>query len=163
VKREHKTRDGQPFTIYALMCPHTMQVRYVGQTSGELKARTKDHSPSHFHGEMRDWLEALLPEHPVPIVLEIGTNRLVKLKSGWRKENKGNGTMRAARIGVWYSTVRETVWQKRFRRTLLNETPLESLEVAALLCNPVLPWETASQSQKANDVPGGVTSLKQCP
>jgi hypothetical protein len=101
---------------------------------------------------MRDWL-ASLAERPKAIVLEEGVNRIIKLKSSWQQENKGHGVMRPARIQVWYSTVRETVWQKRFRRTLLNETPVESPEVATLLCNPPLPWEDRPTVDKDTELP----------
>ena len=139
---EHKTKDGAPFTIYGLVCPLTRAVRYVGQTSTTLQQRTQNHSPSHFKpGPMRDWLESLGENSPDVVVLETGTNRNVRLKSSFRRESKGACGMRWARVNVWYSTVRETLWQKRFRRTLFNDAPLESLEVAALLLNPPLPWD----------------------
>lgn len=136
-----QSRDGQPFIIYALVCPRTSLVRYVGQTNGDLKARTQNHSPSHYRGAMRDWLKSLLPEHPIVVVLEDGTNRLIRFNSSGHTENKGAGQRRPARVRLWFATVRETLWQKRFRRTLLNEALLESPEVAALLRNPELPWE----------------------
>jgi predicted GIY-YIG superfamily endonuclease len=141
MRYEHKSRDGQLFIIYALVCPRTLQVRYVGQTSTPLSQRTHNHTAHHHQGAMRDWLESLLPEHPAVLILEEGINRAIRLKSGWRRENKGGGQTRAARVCLWLSTVRETVWQKRFRRTLYNEMLLESSEVAALLRNPPLPWE----------------------
>jgi len=140
MKYEHKSREGKQFIIYGLICPRTRQVRYVGQTSAALEQRTHGLTPAHFQGRMRDWLESLSPDRPIAIVLEEGVNRTVRLKSSWRMESKGNGKRRFARLTVWYSTVRETIWQKRFRRTLFNETPLESPEVAALLYNPPLPW-----------------------
>ncbi len=73
------------------------------------------------------------------MVLEQGVNRLVPLRI---RSSKGrNGKKRWLLSDVLFSTVRETAWQMRFRRTLLNRMPQESTVVAALLCNPPLPWE----------------------
>ena len=140
MKYEHKSLDGQPFTIYALVCPRTRLVRYVGQTSTSLEQRTYNHTPYHFQGAMREWLESLLPDKPIAVILETGVNRRVRFVSNTRREYKGDGKYRAARVRVWWSTVRETVWQKRLRRTLLNADMLESEDVAAYLTNGTLPW-----------------------
>ena len=129
MRYEHKSRDGQRFIIYALVCPRTLLVRYVGQTSTTLEQRRRNHTTTQFHGAMRAWLEGLNSERPIAIVLEEGVNRKIPMRSDC----------------VWYATVRETVWQKRFHRTLFNETPLESPEAAALLCNPPLPWESGTR------------------
>jgi hypothetical protein len=140
-KYAHKPRAGAPFIIYALVCPRTLMVRYVGQTATELEQRTRNHTPAQFKGAMREWLESLLPEHPIAIVLENGVNEVVRMRSSNRLENKGNGRKRYARVTLMRSTIRETTWQKRFRRTLFNECALESIEVAVLLRNPVFPWD----------------------
>lgn len=141
MRYEHKSRDGQPFIVYALVCPRTKQVKYVGQTSTPLEQRTKNHTPTHFQGAMRDWLESLLPEHPIAVVLETGINKQLRWRSGTRYESNGHGGTHGVLVRVWLSTIRETVWQKRMRRTLLNADEIESPEVAACLVNTRLPWQ----------------------
>ncbi len=96
MKYERKNWNGLPFTIYALVCPRTLQVRYVGQTSTPLSQRTHNHTPYHFQGAMRDWLQSLLPEHPIAIVLETGINRRVQFKSSTKLQNKGRGAASGA-------------------------------------------------------------------
>jgi hypothetical protein len=140
-KYVHKSRAGQPFIVYALVCPRTLLVRYVGQTATELAQRTHNHTPAQFKGAMREWLESLLPEHPIAVVLENGVNDVVKMRSSIRREATTNGRTRWGHVTLWRSTIRETTWQKRFRRTLLNDAAVESIEVDALLKNPKFPWD----------------------
>jgi hypothetical protein len=55
-KYQHKPRNGQPFFIYALVCPRTQIVRYVGQSTTTPTQRLHNHTAYHHEGAMRDWL-----------------------------------------------------------------------------------------------------------
>ncbi len=140
MKYEHKSRDGQPFTIYALVCPRDMCVRYVGQTTKPLSVRLREHVNAHKDDAVGTWLRILCDDKPLIITLESGVNQRVRWRSSRRLTSNGHGGLHGAPVRMWLSTIRETVWQKRFRRTLLNAASVESVEVDAVLLNPKLPW-----------------------
>ncbi len=144
-------RDGQPFIIYALVCPIAQDVKYVGQTVN-LDIRIQGHGPRRHSGAMRDWLLSLGKEHPIVVVLERGVNRRVRLRVS---ESRGRRRRKHAWTYIWLSTVRETVWQLRHRRTLLNKAQVESSRVAQLLTNPPLPWDEGYEYER-EDLGNGV-------
>jgi len=84
--------------VYALVCPATHAVKYVGRT-GNVRERYR----AHCHGEAsytRDWVASIAPEKPVLVILE--TVQAI-----------GSDIQREANAC-------ETKWIKRFRRTVIN-------------------------------------------
>lgn len=152
-KYTHASKAGRPFVIYALVCPTTREVKYVGQT-GDLDARMTRHWPSAHQGTMRDWLLSLGQQRPVVVVLEKGVNRFVRLRV-----REGNGKNRWR--NVWFSTVRETIWQVRHRRTILNIERVESSWVAQPLTNPPLPWDDGYEYER-EELDNGAYRIKPC-
>jgi hypothetical protein len=132
-------RDGKPFFIYALVCPLTLEVKYVGQTI-DLEQRTRGsfHSMKH-HAPLTQWLRTLGHLRPYRVILETGINRQVTLKATARDHVRGRRP-----IGVrptWLSSCLEAKWIKRFRRTIINKNKVGVIEVDRALVNPPLPWE----------------------
>lgn len=125
-------RDGKPFIIYALVCPLTLEVKYVGQ-SINLTKRTQHRTHTHaLPGDLlRVWIESLGYLRPYRVILERGVNRIVKVK---RAELSGYKE-------VWLSSCLETKWIKRFYRTVLNHRVKQVDSVWNALTNPPLPWE----------------------
>jgi hypothetical protein len=133
-----KLRDGKPFFIYALVCPLTLDVKYVGQTVDlEQRVRGKTHSFSENDGPVRQWLSTLGFLRPYRVILEQGINRQVKLKTTLPHPTRGRRPA-GARL-VWLSSCLEAKWIKRFRRTALNKKSL--IEAYEVLTNPPLPWD----------------------
>jgi hypothetical protein len=138
-------RDGTPFFIYALVCPLTLEVKYVGQTI-DLEQRTRGgahrggaHGKTGYNGPLTQWLRTLAHLKPYRVILETGINRRVALKATARDNVRGRRP-----IGVretWLSSCLEAKWIKRFRRTILNKNKVGVIEVGQALVNPPLPWE----------------------
>lgn len=142
----NEKRDGKPFVIYGLICPITLEVKYVGQSTG-VSSRFRQHTRANGHEtEVREWMESLGGYlHPHRVILEHGVNRVVRLKSyAVRKEGKP-GPSPSGYTDVWLSSCLELKWIKRHRRTVLNRRvkPLKAIEDALSNQQP-LPWEIES-------------------
>ena len=49
-------RDGKPFVIYGLICPITLEVKYVGQST-DVGSRFQKHTRANGHEkEVREWM-----------------------------------------------------------------------------------------------------------
>ncbi|MGA2387515.1 MAG: hypothetical protein ABSF97_01040 [Candidatus Sulfotelmatobacter sp.] len=136
-------RDGKPFAIYGLICPITLEVKYVGQST-DVDRRFYQHTGANSHeAEVRQWMESLGGYlRPHRVILERGVNRVVRLKSyAVRKEGKP-GPAPSGFTDVWLSSCLELKWIKRHRRTVLNRRvkPLKAIEDALSNQTP-LPWE----------------------
>ena len=132
------TTEGKQFFIYALICPLTLDVKYVGQTVN-LDQRTggKHHTTGKHNSPLAQWLRTLGHLSPHRVILERGTNRRVELRRhGRRSQRWHNGVQR-----VWLSSCLEAKWIKRFRRTILNQNKDGVMDASRLLVNPPLPWE----------------------
>jgi hypothetical protein len=135
VKLKH---DGKAFVIYALVCPLTSEIKYVGQTI-DLEQRFRAHWQKRAgSGPLAEWLRSLGDVKPYRIILERGINRRVMLparvsKRGW------NIAPRATSLAICL----EAKWIKRLRRSIVNKDSVGSTS-SALLVNPPLPWELAS-------------------
>jgi hypothetical protein len=110
-------REGKPFIIYALVCPLTLEVKYVGQTVDlEQRTRGKTHRMGKQHAPLTEWLRTMGYLRPYKVILERGINRRVELPEMTRTEKRGR--KRASR-STWLSFCIEAKWVKRFRRTIL--------------------------------------------
>src|SRR5579863_373085 len=97
--------------IYALVDPHTHQVRYVGRTSRGMAKRLKDHIGAAQRGVQKpyyDWIRTLLPDGPIIVCLQeldsqVGQKKYSS-KDGWQQSLVGTA---------------ETKWMKRFERSQL--------------------------------------------
>jgi hypothetical protein len=134
-------RDGKPFIIYGLICPMTLEVKYVGQTI-DLGQRTKA-SSSHklWAGDsMKQWLDTLGYLRPYRVILERGVNRVVRVPVVVKRK-PGQGRGPSGYKDVWLSTCLETKWLKRFRKTVLNTRAKQLPTIYDALSNPPLPWD----------------------
>lgn len=132
-------RGGKPFIIYALICPITLEVKYVGQTTN-LNQRLRGHLAP---GEtaVKQWMSSLGEYlHPHRVILEQGVNRVVRVKvTAVRKP--GAGRTPFGYKDFWLSSCMETKWIKRFDRTVLNRRRYQIRELYDALVNPRLPWD----------------------
>ena len=53
--KQNREREGCPFVIYGLICPITLEVKYVGQST-DLKQRTRDRTHSRHDEAVREWI-----------------------------------------------------------------------------------------------------------
>lgn len=134
----HLIREDKPFIIYALACPLTSEIKYVGQTKhlGKRTAGAHGHGKTGTTGPLADWLRTLGHMKPYKIILERGINRRVMLPA--RMDIRGR---QVAAHEAWLSSCLEAKWLKRFRRTIINVDKVGSIS-ALLLVNPPLPWES---------------------
>jgi hypothetical protein len=136
-------RDGKPFTIYGLICPITLEVKYVGQST-DVDRRFYQHTGTNSHeAEVRQWMESLGGYlRPYRVILERGVNRVVRLKSYATRKEGSPGPSPSGFTDVWLSSCLELKWIKRHRRTVLNRRvkPLKAIEDALSNQQP-LPWE----------------------
>jgi len=143
-------REGRPFIIYALVCPITLEVKYVGQTvdlEQRVRGRTHGFSGQH-HAPLTEWLRTLGYLKPYKVILEHGTNRRVVLPETTRAEKRGR--KRAACGSAWLSSCLEAKWIKRFRRTIINANKTGVIEASLLLVNSSpLPWESEAHGTEA--------------
>jgi len=141
-------REGKPFFIYALVCPLTMEVKYVGQTTDlDQRIRGKTHSFRN-NGPLTQWLRTLGYLRPYRVILEQGTNRRVAVTD--LKPHRR--TRERVSIGVkdtWLSSCLEAKWMKRFRRTIVNKNKTGELGAYQALVNPPLPWGNTTDAPTA--------------
>jgi len=135
ITQPHEDRE---FFIYALVCPLTSEVRYVGQTKQPKKRFAGEHGTGKgtSKGPLGEWLRTLGHMKPYRVILERGINRRVMLPS--RVDFRGRTQ---AAHETWLSSCVEAKWLKRFRRTIINVDKVGSIS-GLLLVNPPLPWET---------------------
>src|SRR5580704_13917488 len=138
----NEKRDGKPFVIYGLICPVTLEVKYVGQST-DVGSRFQKHTRANGHEtEVKDWMESLGGYlRPHRIILQQGTNRVVRVKVNARRKPGAPGPSPSGYTDVWLSSCLETKWIKRFRRTVLNRRVTQIPAVYEALSNPPLPWE----------------------
>ncbi|MFZ0869021.1 MAG: hypothetical protein WAN06_20410 [Candidatus Sulfotelmatobacter sp.] len=137
---QNREREGCAFVIYGLVCPITLEVRYVGQST-DLKQRTRDRTHSRHDEAVREWINSLGGHlRPYRVILERGVNRVVTVKvNAVRKP--GAGRTPSGFTDVWLSSCLETKWIKRFRGTILNRRNHQIPAVYEALSNPPLPWD----------------------
>lgn len=141
ISSENAIRAGKPFLIYGLICPITLDVKYVGQTI-DLNRRTRSRTHTRSGDPVAAWIDSLGGYlRPYRVILERGTNRVVRVKiAAVRKP--GAGRTPSGYKDVWLSSCLETKWIKRFRRTVLNRRVKQIDAVYDALSNPPLPWES---------------------
>ena len=138
--------DSQPFLIYALVCPLTLEVKYVGQTRNLAKRTAGAHGTgkANSKGPLADWLRTLGFMKPYKVILERGVDRRVMLPERVLKtEERRNGYSGVRAVPpheTWLSSCVEAKWIKRFRRTIINVNKLGSIS-SLLLVNQPLPWD----------------------
>jgi len=140
VTKQNAKRAGRLFYVYALVCPLTLAVKYVGQTC-DLRQRTS--ARAHvglFETKAREWLDSMGYLRPYRVILESGVNRVVRLKYECRRK-PGSGRSPNGYKDVWFSSICEAKWLKRFRKTVLNANRKEIERVWDALVNPPLPWD----------------------
>jgi hypothetical protein len=129
--------QGRPFIIYGLICPKTLEVKYVGQTVDLWRRTAGRRSHGREPGAVKEWLDSLGGYlRPVHVILERGINRTIRLNGGG---------------DVWLSSICEAKWLKRFRRTVLNADRKEIVRVWDVLKNPPLPWYEDPCTPAEND------------
>src|ERR1700675_11254 len=80
VNSQNANREGKPFIIYALVCPITLDVKYVGQTV-DLDQRTRSRTHTRSGDPVAAWLSSLGRYlRPHRVILEQGINRVVRVK-----------------------------------------------------------------------------------
>jgi hypothetical protein len=140
ITKQNSRRAGRPFFIYALICPITLEVKYVGQTC-DLRQRTS--ARAHVgasEGVAKEWLDSMGYLRPYRAILESGVNRIVRLRYECARK-PGAGRTPHGYKDVWLSSICEAKWLKRFRKTVLNANRKEIERVWGVLVNPPLPWE----------------------
>ncbi len=165
-------REGKPFFIYALVCPLTLQVKYVGQTLDlEQRTRGREHHGSGKHNApLAQWLRSLGYLRPYRVILEQGINRPVEVTATAVDLAHVRGRRRIVGVrATWLSSCLEAKWIKRFRRTIVNKNKTGEYGAYQALVNPPLPWGNDSDvpaerlipPQKAGkDARGRFRSLK---
>jgi hypothetical protein len=136
-------RDGKPFIIYGLICPLTLEVKYVGQTIN-LNSRTKGRTHTRHDTEVHAWISSLGYLRPYRVILEQGTNRVVRVRT-LAVRKPGAGRTPCGYKDVWLSSCLETKWIKRFRHTVLNRRSNQIPTIYDALTNPPLPWDEKEQ------------------
>ena len=141
-------RDGKPFLIYALVCPLTLEVKYVGQTT-DLERRTRGTHGSGrncYHGPLTEWLRTLGHLKPYRVILEQGTNRRVEVTATALDRAHIRGRKPIGKKATWLSFCLEAKWIKRFRRTIVNKNKTGDIGAYQALVNPPLPWGNAADA-----------------
>jgi hypothetical protein len=134
--------DGKPFIIYALVCPLTLEVKYVGQTI-DLDQRTRGRAhggTKHGSGPLYSWLKTLGYLRPYRVILERGINRQVEVTAMHVDRAHMRGRKPIGKKAVWLSGCLEAKWIKRFRRTIINKNKTGEMGAYYALVNPPLPW-----------------------
>jgi len=141
-------KEGKPFFIYALVCPLTLEVKYVGQTGSiEQRRRGATHMGSRHNTPLTQWQRTLGYLKPYMVILERGINRRIEVTVTCREREHIRG--RKPTIGAkptWLSFCLEAKWIKRFRRTIINQNKTGEIGAWQVLVNPSLPWGNASDA-----------------
>lgn len=142
INKQNAKRGGKPFFIYGLICPVTLEVKYVGQTT-DLNIRTKGlthHSPK--DTAVGQWIASLGTYlSPSRVILERGVNRVVRVKVNAVRKTGARGPSPCGYKDVWLSSCYETKWIKRFEKTALNRRVKQLPTIYDALSNPPLPWD----------------------
>jgi hypothetical protein len=152
----HRVHESRPFIIYALVCPLTLEVKYVGQTRDLGKRTGGAHGTGKLSGKgpLADWLRTLGYLKPYRIILERGINRRIMLPERvLRKEEMKGGYFGKRTVPAhetWLSSCVEAKWLKRFRLTIINSDKLGSIS-ALMLVNEQLPWDEPQQTGAKDD------------
>lgn len=135
-------KEGKPFFIYALVCPLTLEVKYVGQTI-DLEQRTRGRAhrtTKHSNGPLYQWLKTLGYLKPYRVILQRGINRQVEVTATHVDRAHLRGRKPIGRKLTWWSSCMEAKWIKRFRRTIVNKNKTGEIGAYQALVNPHLPW-----------------------
>ena len=101
-------REGKPFFIYALVCPLTLEVKYVGQTIDlEQRTRGKTHKSGKHHALLTEWLRSLGYLRPYKVILERGINRRVDVAAN--REHLRGRKPKGGKV-TWFSSCLEAKW-----------------------------------------------------
>jgi hypothetical protein len=138
-------KEGKPFVIYALVCPLTLEVKYVGQTI-DLEQRTRGTHGSKQQGSLTEWLRTLRYLRPYKVILERGINRKVEVTAFHYDRAHIRGRKPTGEKVTWLSSCLEAKWIKRFRRTIINKNKTGEIGAYQALVNPPLPWGNASDA-----------------
>jgi hypothetical protein len=58
VSKQNAAREGKPFVIYGLICPITLEVKYVGQAT-DMNRRTQQLKHHSHDNAVREWIDSL--------------------------------------------------------------------------------------------------------
>jgi hypothetical protein len=106
-------RQGRDFFIYALVCPMTLVVKYVGQTC-DLRQRTSARAHvGTYETAARAWLASMGYLRPYRVILESGANRTVRLKYECHRK-PGSGRPPSGYKDVWLSSNERASWRGYF-------------------------------------------------
>jgi hypothetical protein len=150
ISKQNAKREGKPFVIYGLICPVTLELKYVGQTI-DLNQRTR----SRTHGApnetaLKEWIASLGDFlRPYRVILERGINRVVRVKVMCDRKTDTRGPKPCGYKDVWLSSCLETKWIKRFQKTVLNRRVNQLPTVFDALLNPPLPWDVPEEKTNA--------------
>jgi hypothetical protein len=137
VNKQNAKRNGKPFVVYGLICPITLEVKYVGQS---IDLNHRNHGA--WEPSLKQWLDSLGGYlRPHRVILERGeANRVVRVRVNVKRK-PGQGRGPCGYKDVWLSSCLETKWIKRFQKTLLNRRIKQLPTVYDALTNPPLPWD----------------------
>lgn len=141
-------REGKPFFIYALVCPLTLEVKYVGQTI-DLEQRTRGrahHGSGKHNAPLTHWLRTLGYLKPYRAILERGINQRVEVAATVLDRAHIRGRKPKGVKTTWLSSCLEAKWIKRFRRTIVNKNKAGEIGAYQALVNPPLPWGNDSDA-----------------
>lgn len=143
VSGSNSIRQGKPFVIYGLVCPKTLEVKYVGQTIDlNQRTRSRTHSGTKYESSVKDWIDSLGEFlRPYRVILERGINRVVHVKVICDRKTDKRGPKPCGYKDAWLSSCLETKWIKRFEKTVLNRRVNQLPTVYDALVNPPLPWD----------------------
>lgn len=143
VNSENAKRAGKPFVIYGLICPMSLEVKYVGQTIDiNKRTRSRTHSGVRRETDVKAWIDSLGGYlRPYRVILERGVNRVVRVQVLAVRKTGARGPTPCGYKDVWLSSCLETKWIKRFRLTVLNKRVKQIATVYDALSNPPLPWD----------------------
>jgi hypothetical protein len=141
VNKLNAARGGKPFVIYGLVCPVTLEIKYVGQAT-DMNKRTQQLKHHSHDNAVSEWIKSLGGYlFPYRVILERGVNRVVRVRVMAHRKAGAPGPSPCGYKDVWLSSCLETKWIKRFRRTALNRRAQQLPTLYDALTNPPLPWD----------------------